>query len=1236
MTARSRTLLVILLTAVVAVRVSVSQPLTTAAARIAQDPSGALRHAVDGWTVSGTLGGASAQGVRDVPLALFHLLGAQLGLSDHVVQTTWRVLVLALGVLGAIVLARALVDERSADERTAEPWTPWVAALLYGAGVMLVPSLVRSPLEGLAAATLPWAVAPLLSRHPLTWPRAAGSAAWLGLAGVGGHYWAAAAVVAGLIAAGLRARREPLPVLRWLGFAAVASVWWVAATAWELIHARDVSSLLTDVTVRGAVEDLFGESPLPYSALLLTVLGPFLVCVALLAVRPPAAELAYVAGLLAAACVFGLAWWSGLWVPVVVAPVVQDPPTSVVGPLLGWLSLGALVAWTPLVTQLGPRVHSSWAARALPGGAREAIALVAAVAVVVVATGGLAVAAVEPSAVTADEPALQREVAAWSAGAPPGRVLVVPAANDAPAPSIGAALGDRPWIARNSLPTSGAAATAALDDLLDRIRHGDGGPGTTSALQRLGISYVLVQLGGPSADDRANPTALVRSALLAGGASRVSVLSNADGAEAQPLVDHGVRGDTRQVEVWSVPEAAAVRTHPGSPIDVAGDAGSVSDLAASGVLAGRAVHLVGDDADVPPLVLSDSARRRDVDQRIPVDPYGPTLDEQSSRVVVPSDAAPVTTAARRVAGVDSVSASSSAAGIDGADRRAGTDALAAVDGNPFSAWQSRRGSGAGEWWRIDFGRPVDLAQATIQFVRNPFDGNAVTSVRLTTDEGDRDYDLPEDGLLAIGASGRTENLRITVTAVNGETGPEDSVGITEVTVPGVEVDAETIVRGSGAEAWLLAARPGSQTQCVPAVPRGTHLDPQQLSTVCRRGLSVAGPDSGTLDRVLVSDRSSTVSGQAWVRAASTPQAAAVADDLAQPSVVATASSVAVQDLSARAQAAADDDDSTAWRPSSDDRYPTLTLAWDGPAEVSGLQLTLPDGQHASVPTRVRVAAQPVNAVPGGAPASLSTDIDVSEDGSVSFPVVRTTQLTITFLESSGFTTVDSLTGGVAFVPIAVPEVRLEGGPTVTYGADRTHTLGCGSGPDVTVAGERIRTRIATTARAVVSGDEVRARLCSTASVPDGEAEVRVEASFQWLPLGLVLWRAGGAFSRPSGDNAPAGGTAVPGSFLDLPARSRSAPLGLGASEADRTVVLAVPVGTGWHARSENGALPPVVVDGWAQGWVVPAGTTQVRLDYSPADTLGPSVGAGAIAWGLILLVALVGWAQPAVRSARSR
>jgi arabinofuranan 3-O-arabinosyltransferase len=301
-----------------------------------------------------------------------------------------------------------------------------------------------------------------------------------------------------------------------------------------------------------------------------------------------------------------------------------------------------------------------------------------------------------------------------------------------------------------------------------------------------------------------------------------------------------------------------------------------------------------------------------------------------------------------------------------------------------------------------------------------------------------------------------------------------------------------------------------------------------------------------------------------------------------------------------------------------------------------VRFTLPDGQHASVPTKVRVAAQPVTAATGGAPGSLFTDVDVRDDGSASFPVVRTTKLTITFLESSGLTTVDSLTGGLATVPIAVPEVRLEGGPSITYGADRMHRLGCGSGPDVTIAGERIRTRIATTARTLVSGDDVSARLCSTTSVPEGEAEVHVEASFKWLPLGLVLWLTGEDFSRSPGDDAPAGGTAVGGSFLDPAGRGRSAPLRLGVSEASRTAVLAVPTGTGWHASSEDGALSQVVIDGWAQGWLVPAGTNKVRLHYSPADRLGPWVGAGGIAWAFVLLVALVGSVLRGVRSARWR
>ncbi len=67
MTSRGRAVVVALLAAVIAVRVSVSQPLTAAVARIASDPAAALRHAADGWTLAGSLGGASAQGLRELP-----------------------------------------------------------------------------------------------------------------------------------------------------------------------------------------------------------------------------------------------------------------------------------------------------------------------------------------------------------------------------------------------------------------------------------------------------------------------------------------------------------------------------------------------------------------------------------------------------------------------------------------------------------------------------------------------------------------------------------------------------------------------------------------------------------------------------------------------------------------------------------------------------------------------------------------------------------------------------------------------------------------------------------------------------------------------------------------------------------------------------------------------------------------------------------------------------------------
>lgn len=89
-----------------------------------------------------------------------------------------------------------------------------------------------------------------------------------------------------------------------------------------------------------------------------------------------------------------------------------------------------------------------------------------------------------------------------------------------------------------------------------------------------------------------------------------------------------------------------------------------------------------------------------------------------------------------------------------------------------------------------------------------------------------------------------------------------------------------------------------------------------------------------------------------------------------------------------------------------------------------------------------------------------------------------------------------------------------------------------------------------------------------------------------------LWRVLGAPARAE-VRAP-DGTAV---ALDSSAIGASG--SLEASGAERTLVLQERAESGWRAELDGRALEPVTVDGWAQGFVVPAdagGAVQVSRD----------------------------------------
>ena len=927
-----RTLVVAVLAAAVAVRVTATQPLTGAYARIAPDPAAALSSAADGWTVAGSLGDASAQGLREVPLAVLLWLTDVLGMAPASGRTAWSVLVMVLAAVGAVRLARGTRANAGPGQ---ESWTPWVGAALFACAPVLVSAVQHSPGDALVVACLPWVLAPVVSGDR-GWRAAASSAAWLGLVGSGTPVWAFAALAAGVVAV---VATSPRPggirqLVRWSVLAAISCAWWVVAYLWEASYATAVTGLVTtDLSVDGLAEALgLGSATTLVSALLL--LAPAAVAASAVALRvgrdrEVVAALLALTGVAAAVGLLG-GWpsWFRIDAAAVGATDAVPMPWTV---LAGWLGLAALVAWTPLVDHLWAGLPDSWS-WSQPSGEGAVVAGLAVLGVLSVVGPVLAVQVDAPSPATgADRWAA---LASWSQAAPPGRVLVLPATTDGRTdPAVAHALRGRPWIARDTLPVSDARATTALDAALGRLDRGHDGEGTAAALRHLGISYVLLRNDIPAASDRERPLGLVRHALSRLGASRVAALGADgpadDGAAGEPgIVDLGLRDALGSLEVWAVDEAADGTIHDGGPMAVAGGPGVVSDLADAG-LAGAALTL-GATPGRSVGVASDSERRQDLDLRVATDPTGPVLGTADDRTVVPPDAAAEATASRSVSGAEDVRASSSSADLDSSLRRTGAVAAAAVDGNAFTAWQSRRGSVADEWWEITFDGARDLSTGVLQVVPDPFASYQVTRIRLESDDGATEVDVPATGTVPLTGVGSTARLRVVATGVTGAVTEASRFAISELTVPGLEVDEELEVEAPDADAWIVAARPPSLDTCVPSFPIGGAADPSASETVCNRGAVVDGPDSGRIARVLRPSASGEVAGRAWVRSVDSADSIRLAERLARPTFVATASSVASADLVTAPQAAVDTDPGTAWRPSPEDAAPALTLAWERP------------------------------------------------------------------------------------------------------------------------------------------------------------------------------------------------------------------------------------------------------------------------------------------------------------------
>ena len=129
----------------------------------------------------------------------------------------------------------------------------------------------------------------------------------------------------------------------------------------------------------------------------------------------------------------------------------------------------------------------------------------------------------------------------------------------------------------------------------------------------------------------------------------------------------------------------------------------------------------------------------------------------------------------------------------------------------------------------------------------------------------------------------------------------------------------------------------------------------------------------------------------------------------------------------------------------------------------------------------------------------------------------------------------------------------------------------------------MQTSLNTTVGALLDGDPIPARPCrpEPITLPAGQQELLISPGAAFVVDGVQLAGPQASQLRTA--------TTVPVDTGAWSADHRA--VDVPASQASRVLVVPESVNPGWTARTADGTrLTPVVVNGWQQGWVIPAGT----------------------------------------------
>ncbi|MEU8358837.1 alpha-(1-_3)-arabinofuranosyltransferase family protein [Nonomuraea sp. NPDC048882] len=1170
---------------------------------LALNPVGWLERAAHLWDIQhfGQLQNQVAGYV--FPMGPFFALGDLAGVEPWVTQRLWLTLLMCVAFLGVERLSRQL--------GIGTPGTRIAGALAYALAPRTLSILGEISIEWLPAAMLPWILIPLLTASE-TGQRARGAIrSALAVALCGGVN--AVAVLAVLVAPVLYILTRPRPVPRWRllawwsGAVAVATLFWslplllVGRYAFSFLPYTETSETTTAVTsltnvLRGAsdwvrylpLNGVFEQPPgfaIATSATMVVVTGVLAALgLAGLARRDLPAK-GFVVAMFLVGVVALVAGHASALEPVLAEPVrwLLDGPLA---------PLRNLRKFDPLI-----RLALAFGLAHLLVRARiplRTVAVAAAAALVLpVFNQGLAAPGDFERV-----PSHWQEAADWlNRNAGDDGVLIVPGAKfgeyvwGRPMDEPLQALTTARWTARQITPPGSVGLTRLLDAIDQRLAAGHGSTGVTTVLRRLGVRYLLVRNDLIRQNLQGAWPSRVHEALReTPGLTKVRSFGEpvgdreTDDAVNQldapfPALDlYEVAGSSDLVSVQAAADAVAVRGGPDSLLAM-GDLG----------LLGDAPVLVNGDAGTreAPTVVSDALRLRERSFGEIRTNLSPTLTAGSKADFGGVRALDLLekgwldeTAVAEYHGIAGISASSSVAdpyAIAGISST-GRSPWAAMDGNVRTGWESDGSKRpVGEWLRVDLPGSTRIPYVNVMFAPDLLLGQVVTRVAVESEAGSLVQDVrrtTEPQRLRV-PDGPTSWLRIKVAGTaSKEWSYGQRVGVVELSIPGVSAGRSIRLPGQGGDAYVMDRGLDERPACMRNAYRW----------VCNEVvLAKQGEETG-FDRTFRAESASAanVRGTAVLRDAKlVDRFTRVRADL----TTVTGSSQLSEDAVVSPRSAFDADGSTTWIPAAGDTEPTLTIAWKGRRTISRIQIGRPGGDK-----------QPMDVIVSGDGGAVRGG-RVDERNVLTFKPMRTSKIKLRFTPFSQRLQVTEL---------VVPGVDPVGRP-----ADIPLRLDCGLGPNIEVNGRSVATRVVGTHADLLEQRPVRIIGCSRARLAAGDNRVRVAG---WDPYAIDSLVVGSLADEPRGVE----GAAVQSTWT---AAEREVKV---SAPKDAFLVVNENYNAGWRAQISGKTLKPVRIDGWKQGWELPAGTSgTARLEYLPDRAYRLALLLGLAGIALLALAALV-------------